>query len=198
MTTHAQLSSSHPVGSSPDSQHATHGLNASQPFVVDAFDLLDHRTRERLIPLAGAPAGRYLAVDRDRDRSGDRDRDRSGDRDRGGDGETLLLALLRPITHIGRGLIADVRLEDPHVSRRHAILALRGEGARVLDDRSANGTFVNGRRVTVSHLSDGDVLRFGRAVLRYVEVLSPRRPEPTQRIPLARLGRRQVPPRAAA
>ena len=40
----------------------------------------------------------------------------------------------------------------------------------MLDDRSSNGTFVNGRRVTVAYLADGDVLRFGRAVLRYVEV----------------------------
>lgn len=178
MTLHATLPTSLPVSSSPDPHHATHGLNASEPFAVDAFELLDHRTREHLIPQATAPAGRYLGVERG--------------------GETLLLSLSRPITHIGRGLIADVRLEDSHVSRRHAILALRGEGARVLDDRSANGTYVNGRRVTVSQLSDGDVLRFGRAVLRYVEVVAPRRAEPIRRIPLARLRRRQVPAGGAA
>ncbi len=172
MPIHAQLPTSPPVSSSPDSEHATHGLNAGEPFAVDAFHLLDHRTRERLISPAGAPAGRYLSVERD--------------------SETLLLALSRPITHIGRGLIADVRLEDAHVSRGHAILALRGEGARVLDDRSANGTFVNGRRVTVAYLSDGDVLRFGRAVLRYVEIVPPRRAEPVRRIPLARLRRRRL------
>jgi FHA domain len=171
MTSHAQPLTSLPVSTSPDPQHATHGLTASEPFVVDAFQLLDHRTREHLIPQVTAPAGRYLSVERD--------------------GETLLLALTRPITHIGRGLIADVRLEDPHVSRRHAILALRGNGARVLDDRSANGTFVNGRRVTVSQLSDGDVLRFGRAVLRYIEVAPARRAEPLRRIPLRRLHRRR-------
>jgi hypothetical protein len=172
MTTNAQLPSSSPVSSSPDPDHATHGLNASEPFVVDAFQLLDHRTAEHLIPAVGAPAGRYLSVERD--------------------GETLLLPLSRPITHIGRGLIADVRLEDSHVSRRHAILALRGDGARVLDDRSANGTFVNGRRVTVSQLSDGDVMRFGRAVLRFVHIAPPRRAEPVRRIPLRRVRRRQV------
>jgi FHA domain len=171
MTSHAQPLTSLPVSPSPDHQHATHGLNASEPFVVDAIQLLDHRTREHLISQATAPAGRYLSVERD--------------------GETLLLALARPITHIGRGLIADVRLEDPHVSRRHAILAVRGNGARVLDDRSANGTFVNGRRVTVSQLSDGDVLRFGRAVLRYTEVAPARRAEPLRRIPLGRLHRRR-------
>ena len=41
---------------------------------------------------------------------------------------------------------------------------------RVLDDRSSNGTFVNGRAVTVAYLTDGDVLRFGRVVFRYVEI----------------------------
>jgi hypothetical protein len=167
MTIHAQLPSSSPVTFSPDPDHATHGLKASEPLVVDAFRLLDHRTRERLIPPADAPAGRYLAVERD--------------------GESWLIALTRPITHVGRGLIADVRLEDPHVSRRHAILALRGDGARVLDDRSANGTFLNGRRITVAYLSDSDVLRFGRAVLRYVEVAPPGKPEPLRRFPVRRL-----------
>ena len=104
-------------------------MDSTLPFVVDPYALLDHRTRERLIPEAGAPAGRYLSLEHD--------------------GETKLIALERPITHIGRGLVADVRLEDSQVSRRHAILALRGDGARLLDDRSYNGTFVNGRRVTV-------------------------------------------------
>jgi FHA domain len=178
MTIEAPLPPSSPAGLAPEPEHATHGMNASDPFVVDAFRLLDHRTRERMIPQAGAPAGRYLAVERD--------------------GESWLIALSRPITHIGRGLIADVRLEDPHVSRRHAILALRGDGARVLDDRSSNGTFLNGRRITISYLSDGDVLRFGRAVLRYVEVKAPRRPEPVRRIPVGRLHRRQEPAGTAA
>ncbi len=131
-------------------ERETHGLHAGHPFVVDTAELLDHRTRMQTIPAAGAPAGHYLAYE-------------EAGRDR-------LLALSRPITHIGRGLIADLRLEDPHVSRRHAIVALRGEGVRVLDDRSANGTFVNGRPVDVTPLSDGDVLRVGRAVFRYVQI----------------------------
>jgi hypothetical protein len=151
-------------------ERPTHGLSARHPFIVDSFALLDHRTRERAIASAQAPPGRYLAFEH-------------GD-------VTRLIALERPITHIGRGLIADVRLEDSHVSRRHAILALRGEGARVLDDRSSNGTFVNGRAVTVAHLVDGDVLRFGRAVFRYTEIVPRGRAKPLRRIPLAR-GRRR-------
>ena len=139
--------------------------------MVDPFDLLDHRTRERLISEAGAPSGRYLSLEHG--------------------GETKLIGLERPITHIGRGLVADVRLEDSHVSRRHAILALRGDGARILDDRSYNGTFVNGRRVTVQHLTDGDVVRFGRAVFRYTEINPRRQAQPLRRFPLRQLPGRQ-------
>ena len=128
----------------------THGMIASHPWVVDSYSLLDHRSREQTIPAEGAPPGHYLSIE-----------DGEGHR---------LMPLARPITHIGRGLVADVRLEDPHVSRRHAIVALRGEDVRVLDDRSSNGTFVNGQLVTVAHLTDGDVLRCGRAVFRYTEV----------------------------
>jgi pSer/pThr/pTyr-binding forkhead associated (FHA) protein len=43
-------------------------------------------------------------------------------------------------------------------------------GARVLDDRSSNGTFVNGRRVEQAPLANGDELMLGRVVLRYLEV----------------------------
>ena len=152
-------------------ERPTHGLSSKHPFVVDSFALLDHRTREHAIPAIGAPPGRYLSFEHG--------------------AVTMLIALERPITHIGRGLIADVRLEDSHVSRRHAILAVRGEGARVLDDRSSNGTYVNGRAVTVAHLSDGDVLRFGRAVFRYTEIAPRGRTRPLRRIPMARgVGRR--------
>jgi FHA domain len=177
MTIQAQVPDRAPQ-QSPQQDHPTHGMDVQHPCVVDPFTLLDHRSRERTIPAAGAPAGRYLSLDHD--------------------GETRLIALERPITHVGRGLVADVRLEDSQVSRRHAILAVRGDGARVLDDRSWNGTFVNGRRVTVAYLSDGDVLRFGRAVFRYVEVASHARAEPLRRIPIARRARHRESAGAAA
>ena len=56
------------------------------------------------------------------------------------------------------------------MSRRHAILVHRPAGARILDDRSANGTLVNGRRVTQAELCSGDVIVLGRVVLRYLEL----------------------------
>jgi FHA domain len=177
MTIQAQLPDRAPGSTSPSHDHPTDGMDSRLPFVVDSFDLLDHRTRERLIPVAGAPSGRYLSIEHE--------------------GETQLIMLERPITHIGRGLIADVRLQDVHVSRRHAILALRGDGARLLDDRSHNGTFVNGRRITVQYLTDGDVLRFGRAVLRYTEITPSRKVQPLRRTPLGRRTPRHERPTAA-
>jgi pSer/pThr/pTyr-binding forkhead associated (FHA) protein len=72
--------------------------------------------------------------------------------------------------HIGRGPSADLHLDESSVSRRHAILLSRPTGARILDESSSNGTFVNGRRVQQADLSDGDVIVIGRVVLRYVEV----------------------------
>ncbi|HYM54035.1 MAG TPA: FHA domain-containing protein, partial [Solirubrobacteraceae bacterium] len=71
---------------------------------------------------------------------------------------------------IGRGLAADLRLDESSVSRRHAILVPRPSGARILDDRSSNGTFVNGRRVQQVDLHNGDVVVLGRVVLRYLEL----------------------------
>ena len=66
-------------------------------------------------------------------------------------------------TRIGRSGAADVRLDDPTVSRRHALVVLtEGGDLRALDDRSLNGLFVNGERVEWAPLSDADELEIGR------------------------------------
>jgi pSer/pThr/pTyr-binding forkhead associated (FHA) protein len=84
--------------------------------------------------------------------------------------QTLLIELGEEVVHIGRGLTAELHLDDASVSRRHAILLPRVSGARILDDRSSNGTFVNGRPIQQHDLSDGDEIAIGRVLLRYVEV----------------------------
>lgn len=64
---------------------------------------------------------------------------------------------------IGRSGTADIRLDDPTVSRRHALVVLTEERElRALDDRSLNGLFVNGARVEWTPLADGDELEIGR------------------------------------
>jgi pSer/pThr/pTyr-binding forkhead associated (FHA) protein len=90
---------------------------------------------------------------------------------------TRLIPLRGAVTHLGRRFSADLRLEDQSVSRRHAIIVERGKGARILDDRSANGTCVNGRRIAEATLRDRDVIQLGRVTLIYVEIAGTR-PEP--------------------
>jgi predicted RNA-binding Zn-ribbon protein involved in translation (DUF1610 family) len=87
------------------------------------------------------------------------------------------LALDAGWTRIGRSLAADVRFDDPTVSRRHALVYCDDDGARILDDRSLNGVFVNGDRVELAELSDGDEVAIGRFRL-YVMVPSEARERP--------------------
>ncbi len=87
------------------------------------------------------------------------------------DGEdTKVVALTREWTRIGRSLAADVRFDDPTVSRRHALVVRQADGVRVLDDRSLNGVFVNGERVEWRALDDGDEILVGRYRLTFVSV----------------------------
>ena len=81
-------------------------------------------------------------------------------------------------TRIGRSLAADIRFDDPTVSRRHALIVRQPDGVRVLDDRSLNGVFVNGERVEWSVLSDGDEILVGRHSLRFLDVTRVPAPAP--------------------
>jgi hypothetical protein len=66
-------------------------------------------------------------------------------------------------TRIGRSALADIRLDDPSVSRRHAlIVSEQPSSLRVLDDRSLNGVRLNGEHIDWARLSDGDELAIGR------------------------------------
>jgi pSer/pThr/pTyr-binding forkhead associated (FHA) protein len=84
--------------------------------------------------------------------------------------EEVRVPLTAALTRIGRGMSADVRIDDATVSRRHAIVAQREHGAVLLDDRSMNGTWLNGERVTEHPLADGDVIQLGAVQLRYHDV----------------------------
>ena len=86
-------------------------------------------------------------------------------------GRQVVTPLNQEWTRIGRSLAADVRFDDATVSRRHALVVSQGEGVRVLDDRSLNGVFVNGKRVEWSPLADGDEITIGRHSLYYLEAV---------------------------
>ena len=84
-------------------------------------------------------------------------------------GDRRLVPLPGEVTHLGRGLSADVRLDDATVSRKHAVVVHRGEEVVILDNRSMNGVFVNGERVVSHTLSDGDEIVIGRYRLRFAD-----------------------------
>ena len=85
-------------------------------------------------------------------------------------GRIVTVPLTKEWTRVGRSLAADIRFDDPTVSRRHALIVRQPDGVRVLDDRSLNGVFVNGERVDWRGLRDGDEIVVGRYRLTYLEV----------------------------
>ena len=91
-------------------------------------------------------------------------------------GRVRVAPLEREWTRVGRSLAADVRFDDPTVSRRHALIVRQPDGVRVLDDRSLNGVFVNGERVEWRVLTDGDEIVVGRYRLHFLEAAADMEP----------------------
>jgi len=94
---------------------------------------------------------------------------------------------------VGRAVTSDVPIYDPTVSRRHAELSIRDGGVHVLDLGSANGTFVNGTRITDTTAAEGDIVTFGKAAFKVLEVAPPK---PKEAPPLSEFGGRPPPPEA--
>jgi pSer/pThr/pTyr-binding forkhead associated (FHA) protein len=86
-------------------------------------------------------------------------------------GRHVVVPITREWTRIGRSLAADIRFDDATVSRRHALVVSQADGARVLDDRSLNGIYVNGDRVEWSALTDGDEIAIGRHALYFLDTM---------------------------
>lgn len=86
------------------------------------------------------------------------------------EGRARVIELAEGWSRIGRSGAADIRLDDPTVSRRHAVVVRTPEGElSALDDRSTNGIAVNGEAVDWAPLSDGDELQIGRYTLHVIE-----------------------------
>ena len=130
----------------PDLDRPTCELGAGDDIAIAAAEVVDHRTRQHAVPFALARRGHHLAIDLDDDE---------------------LLPLSERVTHVGRGRLAQVRVEDARVSRDHAILVVHGDHLRLLDNRSASGTYVNGQCVSAVTLRDGDVIGLGPVEFRY-------------------------------
>ncbi len=80
-------------------------------------------------------------------------------------GQTFLLSIAE--TPIGRGSENSLQLAGFLVSRKHALIAYQDRQYTLYDRESANGTFVNGRRIAQHPLRSGDRIQIGPTVLEF-------------------------------
>ncbi len=76
--------------------------------------------------------------------------------------------LTKPHTTIGRLPQNDIQLDDGAVSGKHAMLVAEAGLFLIVDQRSTNGTYLNGERCAGEALKDGDVIQIGRYELVFV------------------------------
>jgi diguanylate cyclase (GGDEF)-like protein len=69
---------------------------------------------------------------------------------------------------IGRGDDCEIQIQEHSVSRRHARIECNDDGYTVEDLKSTNGTFINDRPVTTAKLHDGEYLRVGNCIYRFL------------------------------
>ena len=122
---------------------------ADAPTTVIRSGAVLHRVRAGASAVWRLAPGRYLAIP---------------------DGDEVIVLPLGAITRIGRRPAADIVLDDSTISRRHALVVERGGLAVIADDRSLNGVYVNGSRVSEARLHHGDEVQLGGRVMRFLEV----------------------------
>ncbi len=100
---------------------------------------------------------------------------------------TSMMKILRPgraglesmagAVKIGRANDNDIVIPEVLASRHHATLVTTPSGTEIHDNRSINGTFVNGARVDSAVLRDGDVVTIGNIDLVFAGGTLARRDE---------------------
>ncbi|MDP9148662.1 MAG: GGDEF domain-containing protein [Myxococcota bacterium] len=69
---------------------------------------------------------------------------------------------------IGRSSTSDLFIDQESASRHHARITFDGEHYWVVDLKSTNGTYVNDVAIRDHRLTDGDLLRVGRSILKFM------------------------------
>lgn len=87
-----------------------------------------------------------------------------------GEGQRVQVAVTSDGARIGRDPSCDLVIPTEAASRHHATVRLEPAGVRFIDERSHNGSSVNGARVAEATLRDGDVISIAGFVITYLEV----------------------------
>jgi diguanylate cyclase (GGDEF)-like protein len=69
---------------------------------------------------------------------------------------------------IGRGADCTIQVDRDSVSRKHAKVVRSGNQWQVVDLGSTNGSYVNDAQVTQCSLRDGDLLKIGNAIFKFL------------------------------
>ena len=85
-----------------------------------------------------------------------------------GDGNEQTIPLSGTPVTFGRDEACDVVIEEQRASRRHCTFRPDGDGWRVVDEGSSNGTYLGGKPILSARLQPGDELEIGLTVITYV------------------------------
>jgi pSer/pThr/pTyr-binding forkhead associated (FHA) protein len=76
---------------------------------------------------------------------------------------------------IGRNEQSDLRIVHDFISRRHAIFFRQGGNTILVDLKSRNGTFVNGKRISHRVLINNDIISLGDHRIKFIDPAARRR-----------------------
>lgn len=83
---------------------------------------------------------------------------------------------------IGRSVGTRIRIDDTEISRQHASISFDGTNYRLRDLKSANGTYLNGKRTQEAILQQGDSIRLGTTTMTFQVIVRSKSSEMTQHV----------------
>src|SRR5687768_357169 len=69
---------------------------------------------------------------------------------------------------IGRATMNDICVSQDSVSRTHATILVDEHGVKIRDNVSTNGTYVNDHKIHEVYLKDGDLIKVGRSIFKFL------------------------------
>jgi len=76
--------------------------------------------------------------------------------------------ITKPRVYLGRGTSMDIQIKDSEVSRKHAMIEVRGDGVMLIDLGATNGTWVGGKRTAEAEIANQDEFTLGSTTLMLI------------------------------